>query len=274
MKPDVALEIDAFGSGQLETQPSFFKAAREGKIGIHAGVHLKGFKEKGVVLDNGEELPADTVFLATGYNPLDMTKIFAKENIQPEEDGYYLYRGIVNPELPNVYFVGSLSDTFSNITNGAIQSRWVAELLKGGHSLPDVDVMNADIEATKKWKRSWMPDGPSRGSHIQLHQVHYYDELIQDFKGKYKRKGNPIAEIFAPYHPADYKSLIEQEKDVTMTNDTTTTTTTRSDEKVLDLEQQQQQKPQSSNYYNYESGMATTVDPYNQDDDSDMELSC
>ena len=59
-----------------------------------------------------------------------------------------------------------------------------------------------------------MPAGSSGENHFQLHQVHYYDKLIQDFKGEYKLKSNSMAEIFGLYHLADDKSVIEQEKDV------------------------------------------------------------
>eukprot|EP00548_Thalassiothrix_antarctica_P008348 CAMPEP_0194131404 /NCGR_PEP_ID=MMETSP0152-20130528/2183_1 /TAXON_ID=1049557 /ORGANISM="Thalassiothrix antarctica, Strain L6-D1" /LENGTH=516 /DNA_ID=CAMNT_0038826177 /DNA_START=70 /DNA_END=1620 /DNA_ORIENTATION=- len=209
MKPDTRIELDAFGSGQLETNPSFFKAARQGKIGIHAGVHVREFKENSLVLDNGKEVSADVVFLATGYSPSDMSMLFPQESIESDTDGYYLYRHIVFPNIPNVFFVGALSDTFSNITNSAIQSRWVAEFIKGTHSLPDEGIMRSEIESVKAWKRSWMPESPSRAGHIQLHQVHYYDELIKDFGGEHKRMGNPISEFLKPYHPVAYKKIVD-----------------------------------------------------------------
>jgi len=59
----------------------------------------------------------------------------------------------------------------------------------------------------KVWKRGIMPDQGSRGSLIQVHALHYHDELLRDLDIDCKRKSNFVAEIFGAYLPADYKNI-------------------------------------------------------------------
>jgi len=209
MKPTTPLEIDAFGPGALENNPSFFQAAIAGEIQVHSNNQIEQFTNTGVTLRNNENLKADVVVLATGYKPADFQAIFPKENLQRENDGIYLYRHVICPSIPGVFFIGALSDTYSNITMDAIQSRWACEVLKKNVHLPTCIEMEKEVNRVKKWKRSWMPFTRYRGGHLQLHQVHYYDELIMDFNGRWNRKSNHISELFAPYHPFDYSSIVD-----------------------------------------------------------------
>src|SRR5262245_66576029 len=47
-----------------------------------------------------------------------------------DEDGFYLYRQILHPDLPNLVFIGRTS-TFINILTYCLQARRLAELIAG-----------------------------------------------------------------------------------------------------------------------------------------------
>lgn len=215
VKPTTPIEIDLFGSGVLDTPPSLFDALHSGEVGYYAGKRVTGMTEDAVVLDDGSSVPADVVLLGTGFKSsiMDLFPKDAEQKPVVDDDGCHQYRYIISPNLKDMAFVGATSDTFSNILLSSMQAKWVAELLSGSFELPSTEEMETEVDAMRKWKRSWMPDSKMRAGHIQMHQLHYYDELIKDYGGNHKRKSNPIAEIFAPYHPADYAALIAGEED-------------------------------------------------------------
>lgn len=69
--------------------------------------------------------------------------------------------------------------------------------------------MEAEVEAVKAWKRSWMPDTGARASLVLLHQTHFHDQLLKDMELPHRRKGaNVVAELLMPYTPADYSTVV------------------------------------------------------------------
>ncbi len=108
--------------------------------------------------------------------------------------------------MPRLAFVG-LASTFNNSLSDYLEARWLIAMLKGDMHLPDQEQMSGDIEQMKEWKRRIMPDQKSRGSLIQLHMLHYHDELLRDLDINCRRKRNALAEFFGAYLPADYKEI-------------------------------------------------------------------
>lgn len=140
---------------------------------------------------------------------------FCPEGLREKEenDGLWLYRNMVHPDFPNLIFVNSNTTTFTNITTASLQARWVCELLTGRMPMPSHEQMTEEIKIQQKWKRVMMPQArAARAYMMQTHQVHYYDELLKDMGASVRRKSNWslgfLAEIFAPYAPADYSSII------------------------------------------------------------------
>merc|ERR1719198_354636 len=130
-----------------------------------------------------------------------------------ENDGLWLYRQMVHPDVPSLFFVNSNTTTFTNITTASIQARWLAEMLERG--LPSQGEMWAEIREKQHWKRSTMPHaGAARAYMMQTHQVHYYDELLQDIGAVPCRKRGIFAalrEFFEPYRPRDYDTIVTGE---------------------------------------------------------------
>jgi len=201
--PTSRLEQDIF-TGDFVASPKIYSLIHEGKIRTEQA-SIKRFTSDGVELSNGQQLIADTVVLATGWQ---YDRSFLPDEFQGalEEDGVYLYRHILHPDVPRIAFVG-LASTFNNSLSDYVESRWLVAMLKGDIKLPGKEQMLREIEHMKVWKRAIMPDQESRGSMIQLHVLHYHDELLRDLDIKCERKTSSIAEMFGAYLPADYRDI-------------------------------------------------------------------
>jgi len=120
---------------------------------------------------------------------------------------------MVHPECPSLFFINSNTTTFTNITTASIRARWLAEVLTSG--LPPKEVMQAEIQEKQQWKRSTMPNaGAARSYMMQTHQVHYYDELLQDIGAAPCRKRGffgALREFFEPYRCRDYDTIVTGE---------------------------------------------------------------
>ncbi len=133
-----------------------------------------------------------------------------RDRINFEDDGFYLYRHMLHPDVPDLAFIGSTA-TICSILTYSLQARWLGELIAGHHQLPDRDAMLREIEDMKAWKRSWMPASHARGARLILHMLHYHDELLKDFGANPLRKTGPLAplkELIEPYEPKDYRAIV------------------------------------------------------------------
>jgi len=201
--PTSKLERDLF-TGDFVASKSIYPLIHSGEIALEQA-SVKQFTADGVELSNGVHIDADTVILATGWQ---YDRSFLPDEYQDvlEEDGLYLYRHILHPDFPRIVFVG-LASTFNNSLSDYLEARWLVAILKGDIVLPERKHMLQEIEDMKVWKRGIMPDQGSRGSLIQVHALHYHDELLRDLDIDCKRKSNFVAEIFGAYLPADYKNI-------------------------------------------------------------------
>lgn len=118
---------------------------------------------------------------------------------------------MINPDLPNLVCLGCNAVTYEAIITYSLQARWLAELLKGRHQLPEREQMIRNIEAMKRWKRSWMLPSRGRGAMPGPHQLHYHDELLRDFGANPKCKKCLFAllmELIGPYETKDYATIV------------------------------------------------------------------
>ena len=209
--PPMPIELSGFDHTTMVPRPDFYRLVREGVIDARRG-EIERFTERGITLKNGEQLEADVVILATGWRT-DYSFLGEEQlrKLNIEDDGYYLYRHMINPDLSNLVFLGCNAVTYEAITTFSLQARWLAELLKNRHRLPERDEMIRNIEQMKLWKRSWMLPNPGRGATIGPHQLHYYDELLRDFGANPKRKKGlfaPLLELIGPYESGDYATIV------------------------------------------------------------------
>jgi len=200
---DVALVLDS----ELKNM------RKAGKIDVRMGeVETFGNSGKSILLEDGSTLDAELVVSATGFSqdysiftdPATRTAL----GVDSSDDGLYLYRGMLPDGVPNLAFIGHVA-TISNISTYGLQAEWLARMLTG--RLKDAGagtVSSAEIDARKKWARSWMPKSANRGMNVLLHQTHYHDQLLRDMGIEHLRKSNPLAEYLMPYEPADYDGIM------------------------------------------------------------------
>ncbi|MCS5631539.1 MAG: NAD(P)/FAD-dependent oxidoreductase [Pirellulaceae bacterium] len=203
--PDVPLETDLFNQDFLP-RPETYGLMKKGKIACRRAT-ITSLARGCVELDNGQSLASDTLILATGWKP-DYSWLPEQFQSAVQDDGVYLYRHIIHPELDNCAFIGWAS-TFSNSLTSHLASVWLTHLLTGTLSLPKQSAMEAEIQQMMNWKRSFMPFSGSRGSLLQLHMGHFHDELVRDIGISPWLKSNPVFEWLQDYRPVDYRSVLD-----------------------------------------------------------------
>jgi len=211
----VPVEIDAFGESTQAPKPEFFRRARTGHIDLHR-TSVNSFTENGLQLGDGTTLDLDTVILATGWK-IDFSFISPEvwARLDPGDDGFYLYRHIVNPNVPTLFFVGRAA-TITCILTYSLQARWLADVLSGKVQLPSAEDMRQNIEERKSWKQSWMPFSSARSARLLAHAQHYHDELVKDLGKSPLRKTGffaPLKELIFAYEPKDYASIVSGDED-------------------------------------------------------------
>jgi len=191
-------------------RPAFYRQLRSGQI-EPLKTEIAEFTARGVTLKNGADCEVDVVILATGWET-DYSYLAAdvRAALGFADDGLYLYRQMLHPDVPNLAFVGYAS-TIASVLTYNLQARWLAEVLAGRHRLPPAADMHRNIEAQRVWKRRTMPFSAGRAARLLLHMLHYHDELLADIGLSPWRKTGvfaPFKEVFAPYEPADYRDAV------------------------------------------------------------------
>lgn len=96
-----------------------------------------------VAFDDGSTASVDAIIYATGYRtsfPFIAPELFAVKDGQVA-----LYRRMLPPHLPGLFFVGLVQPIGPTIPLVEIQARWVASVLAGHTQLPDTRTMDAEI---------------------------------------------------------------------------------------------------------------------------------
>ena len=210
--PKEPIEIGAFSESTMVPRGSFYQMARKDAINLHRTT-VEEYTPTGLRLTDGAILDLDLVILATGWET-DFSFIDNDvwQRFGAEDDGFYLYRHILNPEVPGLFFVGRAS-SISSILTYCLQAHWIGGLIKGNQKLPAVDNMRQNVEEMKVWKRSWIPFSPARSARLIAHTQHYHDELLRDLGTNPLRKTGifaPLKEFISPYEPGDYATVFSR----------------------------------------------------------------
>lgn len=210
LTPKEPIEIGAFSESTMVPRSSFYRLARNDTIKLHRTT-IEEYTPAGLRLTDGSSLNLDLIILATGW-ATDFSFIDNEvwRRLSAQDDGFYLYRHMCNPEAPGLVFVGRAS-SISSILTYCLQAHWLAELINGNLKLPSVDAMRRNIEEMKAWKRAWIPFSPARSARLIAHSQHYHDELLRDLGVSPLRKTGilaPLKELIVPYEPSDYASVI------------------------------------------------------------------
>ncbi len=131
------------------------------------------FEGHDVVFTDGTRDSFDMIVYATGYK---VTFPFFKEgffNVEHTND-LQLYRRVVHPDFPGLYFVGLVQPLGAIMPLAETQAVWLAKLIRGECRLPDRAAMlrSIDEEAAKNHRR-YNPSG-NRLSPRHTLQVDFY----------------------------------------------------------------------------------------------------
>ena len=211
--PPRPIEFDCFGESTMVPRPGFIGLIRAGRVVAHR-TEIERFTPDGLALKDGDDLDVDCVVFGTGWkSDYSFLSPDIREALGDDQDGFYLYRHILHPDLPNLAFIGRAS-TFLSMVTYSVQARWLAEAMAGRIALPDREAMLAEIALMQRWKRSWMPFSSARSARVLLHMANYHDELLRDFGANPFRKRGifaPLKELMAPYQSSDYRDIASGE---------------------------------------------------------------
>ena len=124
-------------------------AWRAGEISLTGPVtELAGDR---VRLADGSGLPADAILYGTGYRA--EFPFLAPEVQPPTLELPRLYRGIVHPAAPGLFFIGLAMAHGALIPIFEAQANWVAEVLSERLVLPSAEVMRTSIACDEQARR-------------------------------------------------------------------------------------------------------------------------
>jgi hypothetical protein len=128
---------------------------------------------------DGSAEPVDVVIYCTGYK---ISFPFLDErSIGADGDHIALYRRVVSPRLPGLYFIGLVQPIGAVMPIAEIQSQWVADLLEGRTSLPPDQEMNREIARYRA--ATARRYGRSAGRAIQVDFRGYLREISKERAG-------------------------------------------------------------------------------------------
>jgi len=195
MVPSTPIEKEASCSLPIVT-PGFFEALKAGKIKTVLG-GFDHYEEGKIHLSTGSSIECDLAILAVGWK---LGVPFLPQEYQDkliEDDGLYrVYRLAVNPELPDMGFVG-FNSSFCTVLSAEMIANWLVRYADGKlQNQPSVDEVQANIDMMLNWKRHERPAAQVYGGlcSAPFHFKHF-DELLSDM-GAAVRKRNPLAEQF------------------------------------------------------------------------------
>jgi len=203
MVPDQPIEKTVSCSVPIVT-PGLFEAFEAGTIRPVRGT-IERYEPGQAILTTGDRIPCDLSILAVGWKlgvPY-LAERFREKLVEP--DGQYrVYRLSVNPDLPDMGFVG-FNSSFCTVLSAEMIANWLVRYADGQLARqPSDDEMRADIDRMLEYRRTERPAAQTYGGlcSAPFHFKHF-DELLADMGARRRRRANPLAETFSyPDHAA------------------------------------------------------------------------
>ena len=208
MVPDTPIEKEASCSLPIVT-PGLFESFNDGSVKPIQGTYER-YEGDQIVLTTGDKVGCDLSILAVGWKlgvPY-LAQEYRDKLI--EDDGQYrVYRLSVNPDLPDMGFVG-FNSSFCTVLAAEMIANWLVRYADGqlAHQ-PGAAEMNANIDEMLAWRRNERPAAKVYGGlcSAPFHFKHF-DELLADMGATRRKKGNPLAETFSYPDATAYGSYL------------------------------------------------------------------
>lgn len=208
MVPSTPIEKEVSCAAPIVT-PGFFECLNAGTITPVLGT-FDSYTDEGVKLTTGDVVPCDLAVLAVGWK---LGVPYLPQRYQDkliEEDGQYrVYRLSVNPDLPDMGFVG-FNSSFCTVLSAEMIANWLVRYADGQLVNQPTDAeMNESIDMMLDWKRNERPAAKIYGGlcSAPFHFKHF-DELLADMGAAKKKRGNPLAEQFSYPNAAAYGTFL------------------------------------------------------------------
>jgi len=146
---------------------------------------IERFDGDKVHFSDGSAEEIDAVIYCTGYK---VTFPFLDGQVVTSEDNHIdLYKRVVAPEHPGLYFIGLVQPLGAIMPLAEGQSEWVADMLEGAATLPTPEHMHADIkEYDRRIAKRYVA---SKRHTIQVDFHNYLGELRKERKHGARRNG-------------------------------------------------------------------------------------
>lgn len=145
---------------------------------VHVRPNIETLDGENVTFENAQREKFDVIIYATGYQvkfPFLKPELFSVIDNRVK-----LYQHVVDPKLPNLFFVGLLQPLGAIMPLAEIQSQWIAGLLTGEFRLPAVERMQHHIDKTlQKMKRRYK-DSPRHT--LQVDFWRYMQDIRREMK--------------------------------------------------------------------------------------------
>ena len=206
LKPDERLPA---GIEKIGVGGEIYAAVNNGTANAICG-SIKRFTPDGVELEQGENLSADIVIFATGWQQnLSFLGEQLRKQIAPA--GYpRLFRHILPPSVTNIGFVGYASSFACQLT-AEIGAHWLSEQFLGNLVLPSVDEMNEEIDLAHTWADLNLPN---RGTEdfVGPYISHYVDDLMVDMGLETRRTGSVVKEYLTAFRASRFAGLADERR--------------------------------------------------------------
>lgn len=178
LEPAQPLETIARSTVSLVTD-GFYEAIANGSIAFHKGEIAKlggGL----ATLSDGSAIPADVVICGTGWHQrCDFLDAAVLGRVTDANGNFRLYRSMMPVGVPRLAFNGYNSSFFSQL-NAEVSALWLADMLRGGLTLPSDAVQNAYIDRRLVWMEERTDGKHSKGTNIIPFSVHHMDEMLAE----------------------------------------------------------------------------------------------
>lgn len=128
----------------------FLGLVGHGKINVYD--NIKELQGKEVLFESGKKEEFDIIIYATGYNV--SFPFFNDDFLKSDNNKVELYRHVISPKRPNLFFVGLLQPLGAVMPLSELQSKWIANLVQKKSVLPSTETMYKEIEKEDKQRNS------------------------------------------------------------------------------------------------------------------------
>lgn len=132
-----------------------------------------------------------------------------RQNLIEDDGQYRMYRLAVNPDLPDMGFVG-FNSSFCTILSAEMIANWLVRYADGQLlNQPDDGQMDEEIDALLRWRRDKRPAAKVYGGLCSApFHFRHFDELLKDMGARKRRRRNPFAEQFSYPNARAYGEFI------------------------------------------------------------------